>query len=116
MEDDTVRVVPTHDFDDILDLETITYVLMAHVPPDREMHFRLLQMKPGRRQQPEIASVIVMQMRDDDVLDEAGSTSSRRSASIGQRRKSRLRLAAVSAEKPRSMRNVRSGPTASQTK
>ena len=45
---------------------------MAHAAPCRICHLGILQMKAGLRKRAEIAGMIVMKMRDDDVANGGG--------------------------------------------
>src|SRR5262245_52739093 len=68
MESDAARVHVAHHAHDVLDVEGVTHRLVAHAAPRRVLHLEVLQMKGRARKQIEVTDVIVMQVRDDDVL------------------------------------------------
>src|SRR3954462_7982407 len=72
IEHDAARIVQPHDPADILDLEGMRQPLIPHVTPRGISQLALLKMKSRSREAVEIADMVVMQMRQDDVLDRVG--------------------------------------------
>ncbi len=62
-------VVQPHDADHVIDLEGVGELVEAHVPSDRVVQLRLLQMEMRAREAVEVADMVVVQMGQDHRLD-----------------------------------------------
>ena len=69
MKDDSSAIVEPDHPDHVLDLERVRQEWVPHVFAGGESELRLLKMKARLGESVEVADVIVVQMRDDDVLD-----------------------------------------------
>ncbi len=96
---------------DVFDLEGMREARIAYVLADGSRRAALLQTESARWEAVEIADVIVVQMREDDVLDRIGIDAQQAQrfdrTSAGR---VRLRRAATSALKPVSMTKLRPHP------
>ena len=66
---DSPGVNAPHHAGDVLCLEGAAVALFAHVAPGRVLHLQVLQVQRRRGKQLEIADVVVVQVRDHDILD-----------------------------------------------
>src|ERR1700722_17872671 len=73
MKSDALAVDVTHHQRDMLHRKWVPQHTMAHAAPGGVAHLAILQMKSGARKAIEIAGMIVMQMRDDDISDVVGA-------------------------------------------
>ena len=73
MEGDALAIDVAHHRRDMLDRKRMPQHAIAHAAPGRVAHLAVLQMEPRVGEAIEIAGVVVMQMRDDDVLDRVGA-------------------------------------------
>ncbi len=69
IEQDSARIVQPHDAADVFDLEGMRQPGVTHVFSGRVGEFTLLEMKSRAGKAVEVADMVVVQMREDDVLD-----------------------------------------------
>jgi hypothetical protein len=105
-----------HHAHDVLDVERHPQPRVAHVASGGIRHLPVLEMKAGAREDLEVADVIVMQMRDDHVLDPGGVDVERGEALARVAEDRAVRRAPVSSLKPVSITKIRSGDFATQRK
>jgi hypothetical protein len=85
VERDPVGINGAHHAHDILYLESVTHARVTHVAPGRKAHLAVLQMKARTREEIEIAGLIVVQVRDDHVLDAGGVDADPRQGEVDRR-------------------------------
>jgi hypothetical protein len=69
VEEDTARIVQTHDAANVFNLEGMCQPRVAHVFPGRISELALLEMKSRAGKAVEISDVVVMEMREDHIFD-----------------------------------------------